>query len=135
MAIWKKWLEVSKRLQQEVAHQIITVGEVSWGISRFPYRRQEKDEDKMWVQMFTWVRLKLYLQRKRIASPIFRKLGKLLIKWSEYRESKFRKPLEKWQSWDILCRVYFVISWFTSEWYFKEYFFTKQNVWTLRYKY
>lgn len=72
--------------------------------------------------MFTWMRLKLYLKRKRIASPIFRKLGKLLIRWSEFRKSKFRKPLEKQQSQDILCKAYFLIYWFTSDWHFKEFF-------------
>lgn len=64
------------------------------GISQFPYRFQgQKPGQNIYLG-----ETEPYLKRKRIASPIFREVGKLLSRLSEYRKSRFRKPLEKLQS-------------------------------------
>lgn len=59
---------------------------------------KDKETQEQNVQLFTWVRLNFYLHWEKIAFPVFRKLGKLLIRLSEYRKSKFRKSLERLQS-------------------------------------
>lgn len=76
------------------------------------------------VQMLTELRWNIYIQRKRIAFPIFRKLRKLHIKLLEYRKSKLRKKsLEQLQSQDILCKTFFFFSLLSHFWVKIHFFF------------
>lgn len=73
--------------------------------------------------MLTELRWNIYIQRKRIAFPIFRKLRKLHIKLLEYRKSKFRKNHLNSFSHRIFCVKLFIFSLLSHFWEKIHFFF------------